>query len=505
MLVARRGRAAGRAADLHGLELLAVGNAAADVENDFTNGRAHRHFDEARVDHIARQGEGLRAGALLRADAMVPLHAVFDDERDVGKRLHVVEHRGFSPQAVLNGARGLDARHAAVALDGRSQGAALAADECARALGNMNAEVKIAAEDMLAEKPCLLRSGNGCFQTVHRQRIFRAHVNVALVAADGKTRDHHALKHAVGVALHHAAVHERAGVALVAVADDVFLCALLLARAVPFASGGETAAAAAAQAGIENVAADLLVRHLEQRLFKRAVTALGDVLLDVLGVRRAAVSQHHAVLLFIKRDLLLLRIRHAVQMINKAVDDLAAEDGLFQNFVAVLGLNVNVHHTQRLDVHQRAHLAKAVAAAHFDVQALLLVRVVLQPHIDLQPARFTLGLEIVVNLHCAAGNAAGARADENGRHLAALRKIMLRLRAQGAEFFSIQLVHACTPSFLRMESSSSIACSGSILACTSPSTVMTGANPQAPRHATVSSVKRPSSDVFFFPCSPRYS
>ena len=39
-------------------------------------------------------------------------------------------------------------------------------------------------------------------------------------------------------------------------------------------------------------------------------------------------SQHHAVLLFIKRDLLLLRIRHAVQMINKAVDDLAAEDGL---------------------------------------------------------------------------------------------------------------------------------------------------------------------------------
>ena len=264
-------------------------------------------------------------------------------------------------------------------------------------------------------------------------------------------------------------------------------------------------AAAAAQAGIENVAADLLVRHLEQRLFKRAVTALGDVLLDVLGVRRAAISQHHAVLLFIKRDLLLLRIRHAVQMINKAVDDLAAEDGLFQNFVAVLGLDVNVHHTQRLDVHERAHLAEAVAAAHLDVQALLLVRVVLQPHIDLQPARFTLGLEIVVNLHCAAGNAAGARADENGRHLAALRKIMLRLRAQGAEFFSIQLVHACTPSFLRMESSSSIACSGSILACTSPSTVITGANPQAPRHATVSSVKRPSSEVFFFPCSPRYS
>ena len=280
---------------------------------------------------------------------------------------------------------------------------------------------------------------------------------------------------------------------------------LLAAGAFPLRSGREAAAAPAPEAGVDDVLTDLLVRHLEQGPLEAGVAALGDVLLDVLGVAGAAVLQHHPVLLLIERNVLLPGIGHAVQTVHQAVDDLAAQNGLFQDLVAVLGLDVNVHHTHRLDVHQRPHLAEAVAAAHLDVQALLLVRVVLQPHIDLQPARFTLGLEIVVNLHCAAGNAAGARADENGRHLAALRKIMLRLRAQGAEFFSIQLVHACTPSFLRMESSSSIACSGSILACTSPSTVITGANPQAPRHATVSSVKRPSSEVFFFPCSPRYS
>ena len=87
-------------------------------------------------------------------------------------------------------------------------------------------------------------------------------------------------------------------------------------------------AAAAAQAGIENIAADLLVRHLEQRLFKRAVAALGDILLDVLGVRRAAVFQHHTVLLFIERDILLLRVRCAVEMVDQTVDDLAAEHGL---------------------------------------------------------------------------------------------------------------------------------------------------------------------------------
>ena len=76
--------------------------------------------------------------------------------------------------------------------------------------------------------------------------------------------------------------------------------------------------------------------------------------------------------------------------------------------MAVLGLDVNVHHTHRLDVHERAHLAKAVAAAHFDVQALFLVRVVLQADVDLQPARLALGFEVVVNLHRAAGDTARA-------------------------------------------------------------------------------------------------
>ena len=328
MLVARRGRTAGGAADLHGLELFAVRDAAADVENDLADGRAHRHLDKARVDHVACQGEGLRAGALLRADAMVPLHAVFDDERDVGKRLHIVEHRGLCPQAMLDGARRFDARHAAIALDRRGQGAALTADERARTLVDVDAEIEIAAKDVRSEKAHLLGASDGRFQAVHCQRILRAHVDIALVAADGETRDHHALEHAVGVALHHAAVHERTGVALVAVADDVFFRALLFARAIPLASGGESAAAAAAQAGIENIAADLLVRHLEQRLFKRAVAALGDILLDVLGVRRAAVFQHHTVLLFIERDILLLRVRRAVEMVDQTVDDLAAEYGL---------------------------------------------------------------------------------------------------------------------------------------------------------------------------------
>ncbi len=41
--------AAGRAAELHGLELAAGQHAAADVEDDFAQRGAHRHLDEAAV------------------------------------------------------------------------------------------------------------------------------------------------------------------------------------------------------------------------------------------------------------------------------------------------------------------------------------------------------------------------------------------------------------------------------------------------------------------------
>ena len=57
------------------------------------------------------------------------------------------------------------------------------------------------------------------------QRILGADVEEALVGADGAGGDGHALDHAVGERFQQHAVHERAGIAFVAVADDVLLVA----------------------------------------------------------------------------------------------------------------------------------------------------------------------------------------------------------------------------------------------------------------------------------------
>ena len=82
------------------------------------------------------------------------------------------------------------------------------------------------------------------------QRILGAHVDVALARAHGVGGDGHAFDHAVGIAFQDAAVHERAGVALVAVADHVLHVAAGLGYHAPLQAGGITAAAATTQAAL---------------------------------------------------------------------------------------------------------------------------------------------------------------------------------------------------------------------------------------------------------------
>ena len=79
-------------------------------------------------------------------------------------------------------------------------------------------------------KPNALRLPNGSSQPLDRQRILGAHIDVALGRADRVGRDQHAFEHAMRIAFEHAAIHERAGIAFVGVADDVFLRADRLSR-----------------------------------------------------------------------------------------------------------------------------------------------------------------------------------------------------------------------------------------------------------------------------------
>ena len=308
----------------------------------------------------------------------------------------------------------------------------------------------------------------------------------------------------MGVALHHALIHERAGVTLVAVAHDVLHRLLRVApHALPLAPRREAAAAAPTQSGIGDLPAYLLTGHGEQCLFKGGIAAQRQILRHILRVGLAAVLQHHPMLVFVKGNVIPALIGHTVLGIQQPLNDLAAQDRLFDDLVAVLHLHMGIENVQRLDAHQRADLAEAMAAGLLQVDSLL-TGLVLQTYRHRNAAGLACGSQVIVYLHGAAGDTARTGAHQHIQPAPALLHQLCRLCMQRMEPASRQLAHTAA-SLPLMASSSPMAASGVILANTSPSMVIVGARPQAPRQATVSSVNTPSALVLRLPSSFRYS
>ncbi len=77
-----RNNAAGRTAGLYRLEFTALGNAAADIEDDFAERRAHRDFDQPGIGNVADEREYLGAFAACGTYLAVPVSAVVDNQSE---------------------------------------------------------------------------------------------------------------------------------------------------------------------------------------------------------------------------------------------------------------------------------------------------------------------------------------------------------------------------------------------------------------------------------------
>ena len=228
-----------------------------------------------------------------------------------------------------------------------------------------------------------MRLTDGDLEALDGERVFRADVDEALGGADRVAGDRHGLEDGVGIAFQRGAVHVRAGVALVGVADHVLLALGLLLRELPLHSGREARAAAAAQARLQDLLHHLLRRHLEEHLLDGLVAVARDVVLDLLRVDDAAVAQHDAVLLLVERD---VRLR----------DELLRLLG-----VVAQTLHQHVERALREDLHDRALLAEPEAARHDHL------------HLVLEAGRLKFLLERLDDGRAAARTARGAAAHKN--------------------------------------------------------------------------------------------
>ena len=241
---------------------------------------------------------------------------------------------------MLHSAGRLDAGHTPLALDGGGQCAALAADKGAGAPVDMQTAAEVRTQNVVTQKSGFLCLRNGQLQALNSQRILRADIDIALLRAYGIGRDQHTLDHPVGIALHDAAVHKRAGVALIAVADHIADGLLLSGHLAPFFAGGEARAAAAPELGVGNSLNDGLGRHFKEGFFKALVSAGSNGRLNALRVDMAAVLQHQAGLLGVEGDLLLRGIDLVILTEHQPLHRLTPEDRFFKDLAAVALLHL---------------------------------------------------------------------------------------------------------------------------------------------------------------------
>ena len=171
----------------------------------------------------------------------------------------------------------------------------------------------------------------------------------------------------------------------------------------PLHARREAGAAAAAQAGGEDLLDDLLRRHRRERLARGLVAAPRQVLVQALRVDDADVAQGDAVLRLVERDVVGAgdALAGGGVDVQQLLDDLTAGEVLLDDGLDVLELEPRVVRVAVGDDRERSLRAEAVAADDADLDLVL------------QAGLGDLGDERVVDLQGAGEHAGGAGADRD--------------------------------------------------------------------------------------------
>ena len=296
--------AAGRTADLNRLEPFPVLHPPADLLDDGTQGYAHCDFHDSGADHFSGESEHLCSPAPFRPDRNKPVASVQNQSRNIGDCFNVVDDRRLPEKPFLRRERRARSRHPALALDAPDQRGFLAADERARAFADDDFQIETAVQNIFSEQTVRPRLLDCVFQTPDGKRVFRTDVDDGASGSDGIGRDCKSLNQTVRIPLNERAVHERPGVALIRIADHIFLVAGGIQGELPLGPRREAAASAPAQSAQFHLFADFRRRHGVKRLRERAVPAACQIFFNRSGIDNAAVLKHAESLSAEKRMLL---------------------------------------------------------------------------------------------------------------------------------------------------------------------------------------------------------
>ncbi|OQA40483.1 MAG: hypothetical protein BWY50_02015 [Spirochaetes bacterium ADurb.Bin315] len=173
------------------------------------------------------------------------------------------------------------------------------------------------------------------------------------------------------VAFQRRTVHVRAGVALVSVAHDIFHVVFDVFGEVPLHPRREARTAAATEAGRLELIDDIIARQLEESSFKSVVAVSGDILVDVLRIDRAAVTEHDSELLLVELNVFHLGVllRQGL-VIQKPLDLSPFDDVLGDQFLCVGRFDLHIEGIFRQYLDDRSLFAESETTGLDDLHVI---------------------------------------------------------------------------------------------------------------------------------------
>ena len=263
-----------------------------------------------------------------------------------GQRLDVVHGGRLAERPDHRGERRLEAREAALPLEGFQQRGLLAADVRTGAAVHPDVEIEPAAQDVVAEEPPLSRLLDRLLEDPRPADELPADVDVCGVGPDGIRGDRDPLYDLVWIVLDNLTVLERPGFGLVGVADEVPGAGVVLRHEAPLAPGGEARAAAASQLRVKDLLRDRVRRHREG-LLQTLVPARGEVRRDCPRLGQAAGAQQDSFHSAPPRELVedLVEACDVEVLVVVVVDLDHRGSGLADPFGIIRRLDIPLHHT----------------------------------------------------------------------------------------------------------------------------------------------------------------
>ena len=176
---------------------------------------------------------------------------------------------------------------------------------------------------------------DGDVYMLHSDRVFRPDVYKAPARTYRVGGNDHTFNHPVWVTFKQSPVHERARIALISIADEIFFIARRFSAEIPFHPCRESRSSSASKTRFDHLIYNLLRFCFSNGLYRGDISAPFDKIFNTLGVDLPAVFQHEPFLPTVKINVRDVRCE-SVSVLDKTLNEISIFDSLGDDLINII-------------------------------------------------------------------------------------------------------------------------------------------------------------------------